>query len=309
MPHRVPRRGLLAAGAGLVVPPAAAQPGPQGFRARATGLRLGANLERWFPVAANNHARRLGRGWWQALRGAGFDHARLFLPDDAGDGEDVPRLFATAIQDATETGLPVLLGLADLFHESNPWDAGRWRSVAARARFFAQATDPAMVALAPLNEPAFPGPEAWTPLRDRLLAMLRAEAPRHTLAWGGHEWCSWRSLLPQPPPGDANTIAEVHDYEGGDARWIADRFGQVAAWGRRHGRTVMVTELGGALPNGRDTDAWAEDLTRLLPALHRMGLPAALWAITHGNAWRLQEREAPELRGRLAAVVRANSAR
>jgi hypothetical protein len=273
-------------------------------RARFATLRIGVNLERWFPVAADRQARRLGRRWWEGLRAQGFDHARLFLPRDAGEGEDVPRLFLAAVEDANAAGLPVLLALEDLYEADRPWDAAMLRSLAARARFFARATDPAEVALAPLNEPAFPSPAAWTPVRDRLLAIMRAEAPRHVLVWGGHEWCSWRSLLAQPPPGDSMTIAEVHDYEGGDAAWVARRFGEAAAWGRRHCVPVMVTELGGAMPHAADEAAWAADLSRALPELRRLGLPVSLWAVTHGGHWRLQEGDGPALRPRLARATR-----
>ncbi|RYJ00175.1 MAG: hypothetical protein EON47_14575, partial [Acetobacteraceae bacterium] len=42
------------------------------IRARIAGLRLGANLERWYPVAKDNHPRRLGPGWWREFRAAGF---------------------------------------------------------------------------------------------------------------------------------------------------------------------------------------------------------------------------------------------
>lgn len=297
----ITRRAALAAGAALVARPASAAD----FRDRLPELRLGANVERWFAIAADQRPRRLGRGWWEAFREAGFDHVRLFIPKDAGDGEDVPRLFLTAVQDAVSAGLPVMLALSDLLAEWEPWGEGMYRTVAARARFFAAETDPARVALAPLNEPAFRTPAAWTPLRDRLLSMTRAAAPRHTLVWGGHEWCSWRSLPPQPPPADPNTIAEVHDYEGGDARAVAGRFGEVARWGQRHGVRVMVTELGGAQPHREDEAAWAADLSRALPELRRLGLPATLWAITHGSHWRLQSGEAPALRPRLAAALRA----
>ncbi|WP_270939245.1 cellulase family glycosylhydrolase [Falsiroseomonas oryzae] len=303
MPGFATRRALLAlGGASAVAAPAAAQSDP---RPRFAALRLGANLERWFPIAADQRARRLGRNWWDGLRGAGFDHARLFLPRDAGDGDEVPRLFLAAVQDANAAGLPVLLGLADLYESTNPWAESALHTLAARARLFARATDPGLVALAPLNEPAFPSPAAWTPVRDRLLALVRAEAPRHALLWGGHEWCSWRSLPPQPPPADPLTIAEVHDYQGGDAAWAAQRFGEVAAYGQRHRLPVMVTELGGALPNAADEQAWAADLRRSLPELRRLGLPATLWAVTHGGHWRLQQGDGPALRPRLAAAIRA----
>jgi hypothetical protein len=296
------RRMMLAAGATILAGGTHAQPDPRpGFAA----LRLGANLERWFPVAADQRARRLGRGWWEGLRAAGFDHARLFIPREVGGGEDVPRMFLAAIADANAAGLKVLLGLADLYEPDKPWDAAMLRRVAARARLFAGATDPAQVALAALNEPAFDDPAAWTPVRDRLLALVRAEAPRHALLWGGHEWCSWRSLLPQSPPADPLTIAEVHDYVGGDARAVADRFGQVAAWRDRHRLPVMVTEIGGGLPHATDEAAWAADLRRSLPELRRLRLPATLWAVTHGGAWRLQQGDGPTLRPLLAAAIRA----
>jgi hypothetical protein len=107
------------------------------------------------------------------------------------------------------------------------------------------------------------------------------------------------------PPTDPNTIAEVHDYEGGDAGWVASRFGDVAGWSRRHGMRVMVTELGGAQPHREDEGAWAADLTRSLPELRRLGLPTTLWAITHGGHWRLQAGTSPVPRPRLAAALRA----
>jgi len=298
------RRILLAAAAAAPLAPRPAT-AAEAFRARIPTLRLGANLERWFPIAARQRPRRLGRAWWEGLREAGFDHARLFIPRDAGDGMQVPRLFLTAIQDATSVGLPVTIGLTDLYEEDSPWDDSGWRAMRARAALFAAETDPAMVAIAPLNEPAFAGPAAWTPVRDRLLTAAREAAPRHALVWGGHEWCSWRSLLRQSPPADAATIAEVHDYEGGNATRVAERFGAVAQWRDRHGVPVIVSELGGALPHAEDEAAWARDLRTALPVLARLGLPATLWAVTHGGHWRIQEEETPRPRPLLAAALRA----
>lgn len=299
----------LAAGTAAPAPTATAQGarGAANFRARVPALRLGANLERWFPIAADNRARRLGPGWWTELRGAGFDHVRLFVPrfSETGTGPEVLRLFAEAVADANRAGLPVLLGLADMLHESHPWSDAEWAQWEARAELLAAATDPALVALAPLNEPAFSGTATWRPVRDRMLARLRTLAPRHTLAWGGREWCSWRSLLDiAPPPGDGNTIAEVHDYQGGDADAIAHRFGQVVAWRERHGTPVVVSELGGTMATAFDNvPVWADDLRRLLPVLRRLGLPAALWAYTHGGHWRLQLDQSPRPRPEIAAVL------
>ncbi len=295
------RRALLTAGCVLVAGQVGAQSDP---RTRFTTLRLGVNLERWFSVAADQRPRRLGRSWWEGLRALGFDHARLFIPGDAGDGDTVPRLFLDAVQDANAAGLTVLLGLEDFYKASDPWDAERLRRVAARAALFGRETSPGQVALAPLNEPAFENAAAWTQVRNRLLAMVRQEAPQHVLIWGGHEWCSWRSLIQQPAPPDPLTIAEVHDYQGGEAHWVAQRFGDCLAWGRRTGIPVMVTELGGALAHAENEAAWAADLRRALPELRRMGVPATLWAVTHGGHWRLQQGDGPALRPALAAAIR-----
>jgi hypothetical protein len=197
-----------------------------------------------------------------------------------------------------------MVGLADFCKHSEPWGDRQWRALEDRAGVFAR-TDPSQIVLAPVNEGAFPDAATWTPVRDRLLRVVRRAAPRHTLVWGAHEWGSWRSLLQTTPPADPNTMVEVHDYEGGDAEAVEWRFGQVAGWRERHGQTVLVAELGGATNHKEDRAAWAADLRQSLPVLRRLRLPAALWAYTHGGHWRLQPGGGPalypEFRGALDA--------
>jgi hypothetical protein len=295
------RRALLGTAAALAL----ASPA-QALRDRIPRLRLGANLERWFPIARDQRPRRLGRGWWEEFRATGFDHARMFLPrfEETGESEEIARLFLDAVQDAVAARVPVLLGMADFYYEDRPWMPQQLALVAARARLFARETSPDMVALAALNEPAFATTAAWLPVRDRLLALMREAAPRHLLMWGGREWCSWRSLLEMPPPRDPMTLAEVHDYEGGDAAWVEARFGDAARWSQRHGVPVMVTELGGQRNHHSDHAAWAADLSRSLPVLRRLGMGATLWAVTHGGHWRLQEGDGPRPVRALAGAVR-----
>lgn len=299
-PAGLGRRGALAlslaATASAVAAPAAAQDLAP-IRGRVAGLRLGANLERWYPVARDNHPRRLGPGWWRDFRAAGFDHARLFMPEvgKTGAGMELPGLFAQAVEDAQAAGVTVFLGMADFYHQSNPWQDQDWAALRARAQFFAGRLDPAMTVLAALNEPVFDDTASWLPVRDRLLTAMRRAAPRHLLMWGGREWCSAGSLLECTPPADPGTMAEVHDYQGGDPASVAARFGPVAAWRDRHRLPVVVAELGGAMGHETNREAFAADLARSLPALRSLRLPVTLWSYSHGSWWRLQPGDGPGL--------------
>jgi hypothetical protein len=311
-PPRIGRRAALLGATLAGTAPlreASAQSGT--FRQRLAGLRLGANLERWYPVARDNHPRRLGADWWRGFRAAGFDHTRMFLPPakETGGGTDILGLWLQAVQDANAAGLPVLFGLTDSFHHSNAWSNDEWQALRTRAAFFAQRTDPAKVVLAPLNEPAFPDTATWVPVRDRLLAEVRRAAPRHTLMWGGREWCSVGSLAEAPPPaGDPNTVAEVHDYQGGDAAAVRARFTPVATWRDRNGGLpVLVSELGGPDAHKQNPAAAATDLRASLPALRGLRLPVALWTYTHGGWWRLQQGDEPAPRPEIRAAIAATT--
>ncbi|MBD0275361.1 MAG: hypothetical protein ICV73_25965, partial [Acetobacteraceae bacterium] len=105
----VKRRALIAAAPfALSTGCAAAQPRAPAVpvRERFGALRLGANLERWFTIASNNHPRRLGRAWWRGFKGAGFDHVRLFITDVAytGDGPGIAEMYREAAADAVSAG-------------------------------------------------------------------------------------------------------------------------------------------------------------------------------------------------------------
>jgi hypothetical protein len=297
-PPQFSRRALLAAPL-FAAGPAAAQGG--NFRARLARLRCGANLERWFPVARDNHPRRLGRGWWRDFQAAGFDHARMFIPSGGG-GSELLEMFQQAIEDANAVGLPVLFGLNDILQQDTP-EARDWDRLAARARFFAARTDPEMVVLAPLNEPAFETTRAWLPVRDRMLATVRAAAPRHLLMWGGREWNSLRSLLEIAPPSDPWTIAEVHDYEGGNGAAVRRRFAEAVAWRERYRIPVLVAEYNGSGNNQTNRVAWIRDLREGLPVLRALGLPATLWSYSDGSWYRMQPGDGPAPYPEVRAVL------
>lgn len=281
------REALLAPLAVAGVVPAAAQ--DNDLRTRLSRLRCGANLERWFTVARDNHSRRLGRAWWRDFKAAGFDHARLIIP---GSGVELYDLFRQAIDDAMAAGVPILLALQDIVNQGSP-EARDWAGLADRAQFFAARTDPRMVVLAPVNEPAFETTATWLPVRDRMLSTLRAAAPRHLLMWGGREWNSIRSTIEMTPPRDPWTIVEVHDYGGGTAAEVRERYGSLVAWRERHRLPAMVAEYNGWGGKQEKRSEWVVDLREGLPVLRSMDLPVTLWSYSHGGWYRLQPDDGP----------------
>jgi Cellulase (glycosyl hydrolase family 5) len=282
------RRGIFAASL-LGITPAAAQ--GSDFKARLSRLRIGANLERWFPIARDNNARRLGRSWWRDFRAVGFDHVRMFIPKGSG-GSELLQMHLQAIDDAVAAGLPVLFGLNDILQQDTP-EARDWDRLTARARFFARRTDPEMVVLAPLNEPAFETTAAWVPVRDKMLSIVRAAAPRHLLMWGGREWNSLDSLLEMPLPADPWTIAEVHDYGGGTTAEVRQRFAPIVAWRDRNRIPVLVTEFNGSGEHQTNRGKWVRDLQQGLPALRSLGLPVTIWSYSDGGWYRMQPGDGP----------------
>lgn len=299
-PLAIARRDLLAASLAMAgAAPAAAQ--GEDFRTRLSRLRCGANLERWFTIARDNQSRRLGRAWWRDFKAAGFDHARLIIP---GSGVELYELYRQAIDDAMAAGVPILLALQDIVHQGSP-EARDWDGLAARARFFAQRTDPEMVVFAPVNEPAFETTATWLPVRDRMLATLRAEAPKHLLMWGGREWNSVRSTLEMAPPADPWTIVEMHDYGGGTAAEVRRRYAPVVAWRERYRLPIIVAEYNAYGSKQEKLSLWITDLREGLPVLRSLNIPATLWSYSHGGWYRLQPEDGPaphpEVRALLAS--------
>ena len=74
--------------------------------------------------------------------------------------------------------------------------------------------DPARVFLEIMNEPAGGmSQERWIALQDRMLATIRAQAPRHTIIYAGHKWSGLDELLLLKPVADPNVVYDFHFYE------------------------------------------------------------------------------------------------
>jgi len=216
---------------------------------RAAHLQRGINLSMWYAQDYDYSAAHLAayttQADFQLVHDLGFDHVRLSinpepLIDTPPEDKDKPlpivdptvplsptaklplradamaRLDRT-VQQLTALGLVVVLDI----HPEDKWkhetftDEGVprflsfWRAFAAH---FA-GTDPQQVYFELLNEPeAVSGPR-WASLQARAVAVVRKQAPHHTIIVTGANWGGIDGLLDLPPLADGNLIYSFHDYD------------------------------------------------------------------------------------------------
>jgi hypothetical protein len=202
---------------------------------RAQHLRRGINLSMWYAQAPGHYsAERLARfttpADFQLIHDLGFDHVRLSIDpepliaaltqgatavtlDDAAMG----RLAATE-QQLTALGLVVILDI----HPETPWKLNATKTPTGIANFlsfwtafshyFAK-TDPSKVYFEVLNEPESIEPADWAAVQARVVPVIRAQLPRHTIIVGGAHWNGIDTLVSLEPLADNNLIYTFHDYE------------------------------------------------------------------------------------------------
>ncbi len=178
------------------------------------------------------------------IKQMGFDHIRLPVDPDFLFSKAEPGVLQTellgeldhAIQQIREHGLAVIV---DVHPKSGtfkrmaanpvvreafvPW----WGEFAAH---LAKTTDPEWVFLELLNEPggqAFWANQAWEFYQDRLITIVRANAPDHTIIICGGAYMLVKELGRVTPHPDRNTIWAVHYYEPSPfthqgAAWMKD---------------------------------------------------------------------------------------
>jgi len=224
--------GLLVAGLALALA-APADAAPSIAAKRAAKLRRGIDLSHWFAqVYTPEGYSKAHFDKYFTERDAdlvvamGFDHVRFTVEPAPMFDESKPDTLDPAYMATFDAALKMLLarGLTVLVdvHPAEDWktrlntddtlvDAFTrfWRAFAAHL----STTDPDRVVLEILNEPTVKDPYRWMGIQAKLVAAIRAGAPRHTVMATGANWSSLPDLLKLEPVADPNVIYTFHLYD------------------------------------------------------------------------------------------------
>lgn len=208
-----------------------AQEKPGGLAARAARLRRGVNLSHWFSQAANYSKTHLETHTTAQdialIKSMGFNHVRFPIepaplltdtPDPSILNATYLRYVDNALDMILATGLAVVVDI----HPSDEFKLRmnrEERNIEAFAKFWrAFAThlakrDANLVFLEVINEPMVEDPYRWYGIQGKLIAAIRAGAPKHTIIAGGHRWSGLAEMLFMEPYADPNVIYNFHFYE------------------------------------------------------------------------------------------------
>jgi aryl-phospho-beta-D-glucosidase BglC (GH1 family) len=202
--------------------------------ARAKHLRRGINLSMWYAQdgdlynatgGAEKLASYITPADFKLVHGLGFDHVRLSIDPvpliaDKATGalrpEAIARLDQT-VKQITTTGLVVVLDI----HPEPVWVKTSESTEDGTAEFFAfwksfaahfGGTDPEKVYFEVMNEPNGVDLYRWAGEEARAVAVIRAQAPRHTIIVGGANWNGINGLQALEPFHDDNLVYTFHDY-------------------------------------------------------------------------------------------------
>lgn len=196
---------------------------------RLARLSRGVNLSHWIWLpqrkTLEQRAAFITRADIALLKSAGLTHARLpFEPPTVWDHNEHKFKDAglvelrAAIATVLDGGLAVIVDAhAVEMGWAMPDAAGRCEEL---ERFWAAlagelgATDPERVFLEVLNEPHdIKDPGAWEKAQERVVAVIRAGAPKHTIIVTGDGWGGIDGLKRLKPLADPNLVYSFHFYE------------------------------------------------------------------------------------------------
>jgi aryl-phospho-beta-D-glucosidase BglC (GH1 family) len=211
---------------------------------RVARLARGVNLSHWLWLPQGKTAAERD-AWFTAadartLREAGLTHVRLpFDADqvwDRGAGalrEDGCAELERAVARCVGAGLAVVVDAHPRAAEwLRPDPEGRLKDLEAMWAVLARrlaGSDPEWVLFEVLNEPHdLKDPAIWPAEQERLVAIIRAAAPRHTIIATGDDYGNIDGLLRLKPLADSNVVYSFHFYEPHDFTH------QGATWGAPH---------------------------------------------------------------------------
>src|SRR5688572_15462643 len=214
-----------------VIKQAGQQEKPVDLAARFRRLRRGINLSHWFSQAANYSKTRLETHTTAQdialIKSMGFDHVRMPIepaplmretPDPSILNATYLQYVDTALDMILATGLAVVIDI----HPSDEFKLRMLRedrNIEAFAKFWrAFAThlakrNPESLFLEVINEPMVEDGYRWYGIQQKLIASMRAGAPRHTIIAAGHRWSGLYEMLFLEPYADPNVIYNFHFYE------------------------------------------------------------------------------------------------
>jgi len=204
---------------------------PQAAR-RAEHFRRGVNLSEWFAQVYDprGYTKDHFESWTTAqdialIKAMGFDHVRLSVNPEPmfrrRNADRIPTEYLAyldaAIQSILDHGLAIELDLhpESEFKQRLSDDgfvdelADFWRAL---AQHYAD-RDPERMVFEVMNEPEMRDRERWYGVETRLVAAIRAGAPRHTIIVAGARWSDDDDLLAMTPMRDTNLIYNFHFYE------------------------------------------------------------------------------------------------
>lgn len=204
---------------------------PLNLAARFARLRRGVNLSHWFSQAPVYTKERLESHTTAAdialIKSMGFDHVRFPIePAPLLSDTPDPSILNTPYLQYVDRALDMILaaGLAVVI-DIHPSDEFKLRmnrderGVEAFAKFWRafashlSKRDPEFVFLEVINEPMVEDGYRWYGIQGKLIAVIRAAAPNHTIIASGHRWSGLAEMLFLEPYSDANIIYNFHFYE------------------------------------------------------------------------------------------------
>src|SRR6266496_902208 len=199
-------------------------------KSRLARLRRGINLSHWFAQAGDYSKAHLESHTTAEdialIKSIGFDHVRLTIePAPLFNWEDPSRLKAEYLK-YLDSALDLILaqGLAVIvdIHPSDEFKLrlnSSDRQVEAFGKFWRalaqhlSTRDPERLFFEVINEPMVEDGYRWFGMQGKLISIIRAAAPQHTIIASGHRWSGLAELLFMQPYADRNIIYNFHFYE------------------------------------------------------------------------------------------------